>query len=113
MKYEDLRPISKADAEHSLHTCSAEETASCLIRVALHDPDQQWAERLLLRAIRDERVEVRAAAVTGLGHLARIHRNISNAAFESLQQLRDSPLSGLVEDALEEIVAFAKPTIED
>jgi hypothetical protein len=114
MIYEDPTAISKGEAEALLRGSSASESAATLIRVALHESDRGWAERLFLNALNDSRSEVRAAAVTGLGHLARIHREIDSAALDALRALRDDPvLGGLAEDALDDVSTFvATPTQE-
>ncbi|HBY64199.1 MAG TPA: hypothetical protein DEH78_30625 [Solibacterales bacterium] len=107
MIYENVTPISRGEAEALLRGASATESATTLIRVALHEPDRAWAERLFLKALDDGRSEVRAAAVTGLGHLARIHCEIDSAALDALRALRDDPLlGGLAEDALDDVSTF-------
>lgn len=108
MKYEELLPISHEHLEQALAGEAPEEAARALLRMALNDRDRQWAERKCLAALRDSREEVRPAAITSLGHLARIHRVITNeAAVQELRKLQDDPkLGGLAEAALEEILLF-------
>lgn len=108
MKYEELPPITHDQLEQALTRESADDAAVALLRMALNEPNWAWAEKKCLTALQDGRVPVRAAAVTGLGHLARIHRKVTkDAVVAALQNLKGHPdLGGLVEDALEDILIF-------
>lgn len=108
MKYEELPPITHDELEQALASKSAEDAAVALLRMALNDPNWAWAEKKCLAALHDGRAPVRAAAVTGLGHLARIHRKVTKeAVIPELQKLKGHPeLGGLAEDALEDILIF-------
>jgi hypothetical protein len=76
--------------------------------MALHETDWRWAEQRCLAALGDNRGEVRAAAITGLGHLARVHHVVTaDVVIPKLRELQDDPqLGGLAEDALEDITLF-------
>jgi hypothetical protein len=109
MKYEELPPISRNEVTDALESPGAVEAARAILRMSLHETDEAWAETVCANALRDRRSEVVAAAITGLGHLARIHRVLSNPAIvDELRNLqRDSRFSGKAEDALEDISMFA------
>ncbi len=110
MEYHDLPPVSHAELYAALSSPAAERAAAAVISVGLHEPDWRWAEQVCLDVLKDAREEVRAAAVTSLGHIARVHGKITARivipALESL--LNDPSLGGIAEDALEDIRLFAK-----
>jgi hypothetical protein len=111
MKYEVLRSISREELEDALSAGSAAVARRALLRMALHEPDRKWAAQKCLAALRDQRVDVRAAAITSLGHLARIHRcSDLEQVMPALQALKADPeLGGIAEDALEDILIFTTP----
>jgi len=107
MTYEQALPISRGDAEAAL-AASEERAAEAMIRVSLNESDREWAEAFCLAGLRDDRCTVRAAAITGLGHLARRYQAASRAVISTLQSLRADPaLGGTAEDALDDILSFA------
>ena len=112
MKYQELPPISHEELEHALASESSEDAGVALLRMALNDPNWAWAENKCLAALHDERGPVRAAAVTSLGHLARIHHKVTKeTVVTELQKLKGDPeLRGLAEDALEDILIFTSPS---
>ena len=108
MKYEELPPITPDQLERALAGESPEHAAVALLRMALNDPNWAWAEEKCLAALHDGREPVRAAAITSLGHLARIHRKVSKeTVVPELQKFKGDPeLGGLARDALEDILIF-------
>lgn len=109
MTYQDLPPIGHHEFDRALASNSTEEAAQAVLRMSLHEPDFEWAQQNCLLALADPRPEVRAAAITAAGHLARIHRApLDSAIVEELRKLHlDSRFSGLAEDALDDIQMFA------
>lgn len=108
MRYEDLTPISKEEVRSAVRDGPVEQVSKSLLRMALHEADWPWAESVCLEALEDPRTNIRRAAPTGLGHIARIHRTLhlqrvvpAIAAF-----LQDPALSGAARDALEDITIF-------
>jgi hypothetical protein len=79
-----------------------------LIRLALFDEDWRRVEALCVRMARDPRSEVRGCAVTGLGHLARIHGVLDlDEVIPLLTELAADPaMGGRAEDALDDIRMF-------
>lgn len=109
MRYEELQPISRNEFEQTLSSCEPEEIARGLLRMALHETDLLWAEQKCLSALNDASNVVKSAAVTALGHLARIHGNITREiVVPKLKHLKEDPiLRGVAEDALDDIAMFA------
>ena len=110
MKYEDVLAISRQKLRDALASKSDDRAAKAIIAIALHDPDWTWAEQQCLAALHDRRQEVRAAAIIGLGHIARIHRKSTlSSVIPALEALRsDEDLGGMVGDALEDIIMFVQ-----
>jgi hypothetical protein len=109
MKYEELPPISRDELRSALASSKSHEAARALLRMALNEPDAAWAERKCKEELGDGRDDVRGAAITCLGHLARIHHTLFDATIvDELRKLQGNPkLGGIVEDALDDILAFA------
>ena len=112
MRYEELKTISHEETERALSDGTAGEAARALLSAALHDSDPLWVERKCLGALHDSREEVRAAAITSRGHVARIHHAVtSEVVIPQLLRLKDDPqLGGLAEDALDDILMFTSST---
>lgn len=87
-----------------------EEATEALLSIAYNDPDREWVERVITGCLDAKYdIQIRALAITCLGHVARIHRridaNLVLPVLESLLQERE--LAGIVEDALADINQFA------
>lgn len=110
MKYEAPKPISKQAVLEALGGCD-EVASEALVRAAITIDDRIWVESTLLRALSDQRLEVRRAAILGFGHLARTHRQLTLEMILPLlkQYVEDTDLGGTVEDALEDIAMFVSP----
>jgi len=107
VNYEDLVPISREEYSSRFRKGAAEEAGEALLRLAFHDPDPAWAERECFVALRDPRVQVRLAAATGLGHIARRQRRLSPRTIARLSALKADPeLRGRVEDAFDDLALF-------
>jgi len=110
MKYEELRPISRAEYLALVGGSDLDKASEAVLRIALNDEDPKWAEAECLRALSDARVPVRLAAATALGHLARRQKGLSPATVSRLFALKSDPdIGGSVEDALDDLVVFARP----
>jgi hypothetical protein len=108
MIYENLPCIKPDELDRALAEGTPEEAARALLRMAINDTNWRWAEEKCLLALHDQRDEVKAAAITSLGHLARTHHTLSlEMVVPELQKIKDDPkLGGIVEDALEDILMF-------
>jgi hypothetical protein len=109
MEYETLLPIGRHELDEVFRCGTPSEAASGLLRMALHEPEAQWAEERCLAALRDPREDVVAAAVIALGHIPRIRGTIRlELVLPELKRLRDVPcFAGLLQDALADILVFA------
>jgi hypothetical protein len=109
LKYEEVPSISHEELERALsESAPAGDAAVALYRMALNDPDWVWAEEKCIASIHDSRYPVQAAAVTCLGHLARIHgKTTKEIVLPELERLKNHPkLKGIAEDALTDISLF-------
>lgn len=114
MMYEELGPISRADAERELASGVRDRVCRALLRVALFHEDRSWIEKTLLRYLDDDDPWTRGVAATCVGHLARIHRTVDlTLLLPRLKSLLADPQAGAkARDALDDIrmfVADAEP----
>lgn len=110
MHYREPELIEPDEVERLLDGGVVEALAAALVGLALHHPDLGRAQDLCLRALDHESVEVRSAALTSLGHLARIHGRLDmNRVLPKLERaLRDPETQGVAEDALGDIRPFTR-----
>ena len=84
-------------------------STQALLALTYDDPDREWLENLLLREV-DEATDpqLRALAVTCMGHLGRLRGEVDRKIVSRLEALRaDNVLGGIAEDALGDIRHFA------
>jgi len=106
LRYEETAPIARQAAESAIASEDSTSAARALIRVGLWEPERQWAERFCVGGLRDQRGEVRRAALIALGHLARRHHALQlDLVLPAVQRLlRDHPdLAGSADDMLDDI----------
>lgn len=108
MRHDEPQPMQKSEAQAAFASQDREQRALALLACALHEPDWRWVQAWCLRFTEDPDVVLRGLAVTCLGHLARIHRELDlELVMPVLERLRADPqLSGRVEDALDDISTF-------
>lgn len=68
-----LRPITKIDLLEILATGPEAAIGNALLRLALFSFDVKWSEELFLRYSGSAVLEIRAVALSAMGHLARLH----------------------------------------
>ncbi|WP_410669535.1 hypothetical protein [Amycolatopsis sp. cmx-4-68] len=85
------------------------EATDALLALTYHEPDRVWLQGFLLECLEPEvDRQVRALAVTCVGHVARLDHEVGPALVARLGQLQEDPvLGGIVEDALIDIGTFA------
>ncbi len=85
------------------------QATDALLELTYNESDRSWLQTFLLECLESEvDGQVRALAVTCVGHVARLDHKISPALVMRLNELRDdSVLGGIVEDALDDITSFA------
>lgn len=108
VSYEKIEPISRGEAEMALQGVDPEKTVLALLSLAHYDLDWQWVQERCLNSLGSSLPDVRMAAITCLGHLARIHRQIDrDRVLPALNHLRSNPdLVGKIDDAIEDIELF-------
>jgi hypothetical protein len=108
MEYRAPRPITREAAEEAFASGDRWRVCEALVDVAFFDPNWQWVESVCVRLSDASAVEVRAIALTCLGHLARIHRqlDLDLAAPVIRRGLADAQLAGQAQDALDDLIVF-------
>jgi hypothetical protein len=79
-----------------------------LLALTYDDPDRKWVEMILFNCLAPESdPQIKALAVTCMGHIGRIHQAVSVDVIHRLEELLDDPmLGGRAEDALDDIKSF-------
>ena len=84
MKYHDIPPLSRAEVEEIVARDDPETLPCAVLSACLHAEDATWAEALCERLAGHRDAAVRGNAILGLGHLARIHRHLTQASARAL-----------------------------
>lgn len=109
MQYQDLTGISREEYETVFTSGSPAEAGEAMLRLAASDPDVGWVEQQCLTGLSDRRLEVRLAAATALGHVARRQLGLNPETLARLSALRSDPqIGGRVEDALDDAEVFSR-----
>lgn len=77
MEYVTIRRFSRDEVETAISDDNPVQLGQAVLSAALHSEDPIWAEGICLRLAKHELSGIRANAVQGFGHLARIHRNLN------------------------------------
>src|SRR5438067_13879828 len=106
--YEEPLPITREDAESEFLSGDPGRISNALVRISIHDSDWRWVQGKCLFFVNSEDPEVRGVAVTCIGHLARIHRDLElKAVVPLLKRLQNDPeIGGRIEDTLDDIESF-------
>ncbi|AVF37582.1 hypothetical protein BV494_21875 (plasmid) [Rahnella sikkimica] len=91
-----------------LHSANSEELTLLLLGLTELD-DWPWVQDVYLKFINDKNIWIASAAISGLGDLARIHRQIGKEhVVKALTDLASSrkELIGKIGDALDDIAIF-------
>ncbi|GAA1934520.1 hypothetical protein [Nocardioides hwasunensis] len=107
-RYLEPPSATRADLQIAITADDPEQICECLIGLALGGEDPAWLTTVSIDLLRHPSTEVRRAAVTTLGHVARIHRTIDKErVVRHLESMADDPeLSGPASDALDDIAMF-------
>lgn len=109
MQYESPRPVTPDVAEDIFVNGEPEAVSEALVASALSGENRQWLEQWIIRLSRHQDPAVRSSSAVGLGHLARLHGQVSQEAVEAVSELRkDALTSGAAENALEDIEIFCR-----
>lgn len=108
--YADPPPITRGAAQRAFASTDAREICGALVSATFSDPDWRWVEWKCLEFCRHANPEIRGLAATCLGHLARIHGQLSlDKVKPCLQDLRSDPeVAGRAEDALDDIEMYLR-----
>jgi len=108
MRYEEVRPVSRDEADAAFSSGSPEAISRALVSIAYHDDDWRWVQDTCIAFTNYPDPQVSGLAVTCLGHLARIHGTLDmEKVLPVLQKLRSDPkIAGRVDDALDDIEMY-------
>lgn len=108
MKYHEVVPISRVEAEAAFAGGISSAICDALIRVTYHDPDWQWVQEWCIALARHPDSAVRGLAANCFGHLARIHHKLElEKVMPVLNELfKDPEVSGRVQDAFDDIEIY-------
>lgn len=104
MQYEIISAFNKEQAESKLDDTEGEEL--CLVLLSLYEiEDWQWVQDIYLKYINDKDNWVASAAITGLGHLARVSGKITKGKVIALENARQNnpDLNGKIADAISDL----------
>ena len=107
--FDEALPITREEAEAELASGKSERMCRALVRATLSAEDLGWAEEKCIQLARDQSLEVRGAALTCLGHIARIRRSVDLSRVRPIleEASQDPDLAGMVEDVWDDIEMFA------
>ncbi|MBO0853179.1 MAG: hypothetical protein J2P18_05355 [Nocardia sp.] len=107
--YQRLDPIERDAALIMISSGISDSVCEAILRIALHDPDPDWATDQALALLTSPAPEIRGVSATALGHIARLHRHTDKTrVVPALQKLLSDPENtGRAEDALDDIAMFA------
>lgn len=105
--YENLDPIEPEAAETALRSGDWRAVSLALLRLALHGPDWELAERRAVEFASHPEVWVRRNAATSLGHVVRLTGVLEPGSIQVLRALlSDSEVAGWAEDSLSDVEIF-------
>jgi hypothetical protein len=113
LEYEEIRPMSHAEAEEALAGNDPRSIARTLIAIGLHDEDWPWVQRHALKYLPHESEVVVSAAILSLAHTARVNRAIDkDLVIPALQSIaNDSRYTGKAQDAMDDIDMFVEDSV--
>lgn len=110
MKYEQIDPIDRNQAEKLLAGRRRDVICRTLVSVASFESDRRWAQSQCLKFARHDDPFVRGVAATCLGHLARVHRTIDEdevlPVVRELLRDKDPGTRGKAQDTLSDFSTF-------
>ena len=108
MEYQELVPISREEAESVFVQDSPELSCDAILRLTYFDGDWRWVQDKCLALLKQDNNLVKGCAITCLGHLARIHKQIDIQKVMPILEdlLEDEFLASRVEDSLDDINLF-------
>ncbi|TDC48024.1 hypothetical protein E1258_28190 [Micromonospora sp. KC207] len=103
-------PSWRADLMAEVASGDVPRATDALLSLVNHESERIWIESALLDVIDGEfDLQIRQLAVICLGHVARIHRAISDEVVSRLEEMRsDRDFSSRANNALEDVEIFAR-----
>ena len=110
LRYEELAPVSHAEAESAFASGDDNVIARVLIALGLHDSDWKWVQQQAIRSLHNSNSVVVSAAILSIAHSARVNGRIDlDKVGPALRAIAcDSRYTGKVQDALDDIEIFVK-----
>lgn len=84
MKYQEIKQLSQPEVEAAISCDKPDELAVAVLAAALYLEDAIWAEDVCVRLASHEHEAVRGNAVLSFGHIARIHRKLTERTVKPL-----------------------------
>jgi hypothetical protein len=106
LKYEQIGPMSRDEAEAALSSGDYHLMARALISIGLHDMDWQWVQQQAIRFLSHRNEILVSAAILSIAHTARVNQAIDKAiVIPALKAVaaEDAKYAGRVQDALDDI----------
>lgn len=108
LQYEEIHPISRADAEAAFASGDGRKINLALIGLGLYDPDWEWVQTRAARFFSNADEIVVCGAILCVAHSARLAgRAETTTVLPALLELHADPrYTGRVQDALDDIGIF-------
>jgi hypothetical protein len=107
MRYQSPEPISKERALEVFRSGTPQEISMALISAALYEDDRVWVEEWIIKLSRHQDVGVRGTSAVALGHVARLHGEISPSALAAIRTLLDDERTvGAATNAISDVRIF-------
>ena len=108
MKYDEIGPVSRAEATSRLDSEDPRKVVDALLGLALHESDWRYVQTTCLQLSEHPDVWVRRNVATALGHLARLHGTLDlDVVLPVLARMhREVTTRSWVENAYDDFEAF-------
>ncbi len=84
MKYEPIQRYSKAEIEKAIEENDTDKLPLMVLSVALYSDNYDYAENFCIRFSNHEHFAVRANAIQGFGHIARIDKKLNEESIKPI-----------------------------
>jgi hypothetical protein len=110
MKYVEPEPITRDEVSICLASNDADLAAEAIVRMALWESEWEWAERICLLALKSDKPQVKVAALTAIGHVARRFRTLHlDLVLPAINEVHnDARYRATADDVLDDIAIFIK-----
>lgn len=77
LKYVVIKRLSQEEVEAAISKNKPKELSAAVLSASLHSDNPDWAQDVCLRLANHKATNVRAMALQGFGHIARIHGKLT------------------------------------